>query len=225
MSRFIIMQTILFASRKGGSGKTTLLAHMAVQALQAGEDVTVVDLDPQQNLAGWWEARPQDKLQLAKFPVTEFRARLEAVKHKPGLLFIDTPGFEAAEMQPLLDSVDFIVIPVQPTPNDLRAIGQTVQAVKRAGKDNFCFVVTRGIQNTKLTLQTPLVLSQHGPVATTVVFNRVDYAGAMADGRTIQEIDPKGKGAEETAQLWAYVRQRMIGHPAVQETQKEQAHV
>ena len=70
-------------------------------------------------------------------------------------------------------------------------------------------MVTRGVSGAKLTLQTPLVLSQHGPVATTIIFNRVDYAGAMADGRTIQEIDPKGKGAEETSQLWGYVRGRM----------------
>lgn len=220
------MKTILFASRKGGSGKTTLLAHMAVQALQDGEDVTVVDLDPQQNLKAWWDARPQDALKLAQFPVAEFAARLAAVEEKSGILLVDTPGFEAAEMQPLIEAVDFIVIPVQPTPNDLRAVGQTVQSVKSTGRENFCFVVTRGIQNTRATLQTPLVLSNYGPVATTVIFNRVDYAGAMADGRTIQEVDPKGKGAEETAQLWAYIRRRMNGEPStVEERKKEQAHV
>jgi chromosome partitioning protein len=208
------MKTILFASRKGGSGKTTLLAHLAVQALHVGEDVTIVDLDPQQNLKAWWEARPEDGLKLAQFPVAQFNTRLDAVRNQPGLLFVDTPGFEAADLQPLIEVADFIVIPVQPTPNDLRAVGQTVHAVKRTGRDNFCFVITRGVQNTKLTLQTPLVLSHHGPVATTIVFNRVDYAGAMADGRTIQEIDPKGKGAEETLQLWSYISGRLNSRAA-----------
>ncbi len=203
------MKTILFASRKGGSGKTTLLAHLAVQAMHEGEDVTIVDLDPQQNLKAWWDARAEDGLKLAQFPVAQFAGRLVAVRNQPGFLLVDTPGFEAAEMQPLLEASDFVVIPVQPTPNDLRAVGQTVQAVKAVDRDNFCFVVTRGVSGAKLTLQTPLVLSQHGPVATTIIVNRVDYAGAMADGRTIQEIDPKGKGAEETSQLWGYVRGRM----------------
>ena len=136
-----------------------------------------------------------------------------------------TPGFEAAEMQPLLEVADFVVIPVQPTPNDLRAVGPTVQTVKTVGRDNFCFVVTRGVAGAKLTIQTPLVLSQHGPVATTIVFNRVDYAGAMADGRTIQEIDPKGKGAEETSQLWVYVRGRMHEESPTVTEQERRANV
>ena len=219
------MKTILFASRKGGSGKTTLLAHLAVQAMHKGEDVTIVDLDPQQNLKAWWEARAEDRLKLAQFPVAQFAVRLAAVRDQPGFLLVDTPGFEAAEMQPLLEVADFVVIPVQPTPNDLRAVGPTVQAVKTIGRDNFCFVVTRGVAGAKLTIQTPLVLSQHGPVATTIVFNRVDYAGAMADGRTIQEIDPKGNGAEETSQLWGYVRGRMHEESPTVTEQERRANV
>ena len=62
-------------------------------------------------------------------------------------------------MQPLLEAADFVVIPVQPTPNDLRAVGPTVQAVKTVGRDNFCFVVTRGVAGAKLTIQTPLLFS------------------------------------------------------------------
>ena len=219
------MKTILFASRKGGSGKTTLLAHLAVQAMHEGEDVTIVDLDPQQNLKAWWEARAEDRLKLAQFPVAQFAVRLAAVRDQAGFLLVDTPGFEAAEMQPLLEVADFVVIPVQPTPNDLRAVGPTVQTVKAVGRDNFCFVVTRGVAGAKLTIQTPLVLSQHGPVATTIVFNRVDYAGAMADGRTIQEIDPKGKGAEETSQLWVYVRGRMHEESPTVTEQERRANV
>jgi cellulose biosynthesis protein BcsQ len=61
-------------------------------------------------------------------------------------------------------------------------------------------------------------------VATTIVIDRTDYAGAMATGQTIQEIDPKGKGAEETAQLWTYIRKRLSGDPLAQSAAQE-AHV
>ena len=117
--------------------------------MHEGEDVTIVDLDPQQNLKAWWDARAEDGLKLAQFPVAQFTGRLVAVRNQPGFLLVDTPGFEADEMQPLLEASDFVVIPVQPTPNDLRAVGQTVQAVKAVDRDNFCFVVTRGVSGAK----------------------------------------------------------------------------
>jgi chromosome partitioning protein len=217
------MKTILLASRKGGSGKTTIAAHLAVQAQLTGEKVTVVDLDPQQSLAAWWKARQLEDLQLAQFPVARFKDELDRVRGVEGVLIVDTPGFEATELQPLMEAADFVVIPVQPTPNDLRAVGQTVRTVKQAGSQ-FCFVITRGKAGTRLTQLAPLELSHHGPVATTIVIDRTDYAGAMATGQTIQEIDPKGKGAEETAQLWDYVRKRLSGNPLAQSA-AEEAHV
>ena len=52
----------------------------------------------------------------------------------------------------------------------------------------------------------------HGPVATSIVHNRVDYAGAMTDGRTAPELDPKGKAACEIAELWKYVDTQLRKH-------------
>jgi chromosome partitioning protein len=46
-------------------------------------------------------------------------------------------------------------------------------------------------------------------VATSIIYNRVDYAGAMTDGRTVQEIDSKGKAASEIEQLWKYLFQQL----------------
>ena len=54
-----------------------------------------------------------------------------------------------------------------------------------------------------------MALSQHGPVATAIVHNRVDYAGAMTDGRTAPELDPRGKAAGEIAELWKYVNTQL----------------
>ena len=84
------MRVIVFASRKGGSGKTTLLAHLAVQAMLGGEDVTMVDLDPQQNLKAWWDARPEDRLKLAQFLESTPEKRL-----KPGRRFFERPIFDS----------------------------------------------------------------------------------------------------------------------------------
>jgi chromosome partitioning protein len=203
------MQTILIANRKGGCGKTTLTAHLAVQADASGDGpVTLCDLDPQQSLKRWWEQRETPTPGLSEIPLSSFAAEVERARQLPGILFVDTPGFDAPELMRLIAAADFVVIPVQPSPLDFKAARATVALVKQSGKA-FCFVVARGFGNTRLTLQAPLELSQAGPVATTIFYNRVDYAGAMGDGRTVQEIDPKGKAALEMSQLWSYIRQQL----------------
>jgi chromosome partitioning protein len=52
-------------------------------------------------------------------------------------------------------------------------------------------------------------LSEHGKVAPVIVHDRVDYAGSMIDGRTVQEIDPKGRSAAEMAELWEFLKAQM----------------
>lgn len=51
------MRTIAVISQKGGAGKTTMSVHVAVAAAQAGENVVIIDLDPQTNAASWGDLR------------------------------------------------------------------------------------------------------------------------------------------------------------------------
>ena len=60
-----------------------------------------------------------------------------------------------------------------------------------------------------MTVQAAAALASHGPVAPIVIHNRVSYAAAMGSGLTIQEIEPKGPGADEIAGLWAFVQARL----------------
>ena len=71
------------------------------------------------------------------------------------------------------------------------------------------FAVTQAKANTRLTVQAMAALSEHGKVAPAIVHDRVDYAGSMIDGRTVQEIDPKGRSAAEMAELWEFLRAQM----------------
>ena len=131
-------------------------------------------------------------------------AEVSRLSGTPGWLFIDTPPLVPETIEAVIKVADLVVIPVKPSPHDLRGVGVTVQLCKRHDK-RFCFVVTQAVARAALTTQALLALSQHGPVATAIMHYRVDFAGAMTDGRTVQEIDPKGRAADEIAQLWNYV--------------------
>ena len=203
------MKTVVLAARKGGSGKTTLAAHLAVEAEAAGNGpVTLIDTDPQQSLTAWWNDRKAEVPRLLEFALNRLALELAEVRSAPGLVIIDTPPLDSGVIASVIDVADLVVIPVKPSPHDLRGIGITVEICKKASRP-FVFAVTQAVQRATLTQQAPLILSQFGPVATSIIYNRVDYAGAMTDGRTVQELDPKGKAASEIAELWTYLFQQL----------------
>jgi chromosome partitioning protein len=203
------MQTIVFAARKGGCSKTTLAAHLAVEAeLREAGPVTLIDTDPQKSLTYWWNDRSSERPALLDLSKERLRDELQAARSTSGYVIIDTPPLDSFTIATVVESADLVVIPVKPSPHDLRGVSVTVDLVRKSGKP-FVFVVAQAIQRASLTQQAPLVLSQFGPVATAIMFYRVDYAGAMTDGRTVQEVDPKGKAAAEVTALWSYVSQHL----------------
>jgi hypothetical protein len=66
-------------------------------------------------------------------------------------------------------------------------------------------LVAQAKPNTCVLVQTVTALSEHGKVFDAIVHDRVDYAAAMADGRTPLEIDANGAAAGEAAAIWRLV--------------------
>ena len=191
------MNTIAFVARKGGVSKTTLAAHVAVAAA-ASQPVTLLDVDPQGSLALWWNDRTAETPALMDVPVGRLATELAKAAGVDGLLVVDTPAFDSGVVAGVIQAADLVVIPVKPSPHDLRGVAVTVEAVKKAGKP-FLFVITQAVAGAALTAQARGVLAASGPVAETVMHNRVAYAGSMTDGRTVIETEPSGRAAKEIA--------------------------
>lgn len=203
------MRVVVFAARKGGSGKTTLAAHLAVEAERVGDGpVILIDTDPQRSLSDWWKERKADTPRLLEAALPALRKELSQTAHLEGYVMIDTPPLDAGAISSVVEVADLVVIPVKPSPHDLRGVAVTVDLVKRLGKP-FVFVVNQAIPRASLTQQAPMVLSQFGRVALEIVHARVDYAGSMTDGRTVQEIEAGGKAANEVRELWKYVKTQL----------------
>ena len=199
------MQVIALASRKGGAGKTTLASHLAVAAEAAGAGpVALVDTDPQGGLAGWWNARTADTPRWID-PVHGLPAAVAAARAAGyGVLVIDTPPSVAETIAGVIEVADLVVIPVRPSPNDLRAVGGTIELAKRARK-RMVFVVSQATQRARITAEAAIALSQHGTVAPVMIHHRVDFASSMTGGSTVGELDPDCRGAGEMRDLWTYL--------------------
>lgn len=199
------MKTILVAARKGGAGKTTLSRNLAVTASEDGVEVLCLDLDPQASLRGWWERREADSpFMLDRDPrPAEIKASLAAVGDRFDLCIIDTPPTRAEWLNEALANADLVLIPVRPSPDDLRAVGNTLGGVSRAGIP-FAFVMSQ-TPRARITEEAARVLAQHGRVAPVNIAHRVAYAETGATGQGVTETRDKKAGAEICA-VWEYVK-------------------
>ena len=199
------MKTILIAAQKGGSGKTTLTRNLAVAAAENGRNVLCLDLDPQGSLRGWWESREADSpSMLDRDPLPDvLRTTLDAARERFDLCIIDTPPAASEWLTEALAAADLVLIPVRPSPDDLRAVGTTLAAVN--GSDMpFAFVMSQ-TPRARITEEAARVLAQHGRVAPVNIAQRVAYAETGATGQGVTETRDKKAGAEIAA-LWHYVK-------------------
>jgi chromosome partitioning protein len=128
-------------------------------------------------------------------------------------VIIDTAPSASNDVSELIAAADLVLIPVIPSPNDFRAIGETLDLVDAADKPAL-FVVSNAATNAKLTNQALALLSQHGTVAAVgdkpvIIRTRTDFRSSMTDGRTARELKASSKSAEEIADLWTAVKARL----------------
>ena len=205
------MKVIAFASQKGGSGKTTIAAHLAVEAERAGAGpVALMDADPQGSLTDWWNEREAATPLFAQTSIARLAEHLAEMREKGiKLLFIDTPPAITSTIGHVIHVSDLVVIPMRPSPHDLRAAGGTVDIAERLDKP-LVFVLNGAHPRARITTEAAISLSQHGAVADTVIHQRTDFAASMIDGRTVMEISTRSRSPDEIRDLWSYIKGRLF---------------
>jgi chromosome partitioning protein len=182
------LRILAVASLKGGVGKTTLTAHLAVQA--------------------WWNSREPTTPAFASVDVSELSSHVSALKAHARLILIDTPPAFLPTVQAAVSVADLVLIPARPSPHDLRAVSPVVDIVEEAQKP-FIFALNAATPRSIIALEAVRALAQHGKVAPVTIHHRIDFAASMVDGRTVGELDPNSRSAEEIASLWLYVNSQL----------------
>ena len=228
------LRVLAIASRKGGAGKTTVVGHLAVAAELAGYGpVAIVDLDPQGSLADWWNRREARYPYFVQTKLSRLQDDIVAIRRLGiKLLMIDTPPALTNAIRHIVALADLVVLPVRPSPHDLRSVGGTLAVVDDLQKP-FLFVLSAASPRAHITREARAVLAECGQVAQATLHSRVDYAASMVDGRTVMEIAGAQKSSIEIKSLWDEVhaqlemieareRAAQCGHPAqVQDSEPE----
>jgi len=200
----LIMKTLSLVASKGGVGKSTLAACLAVEGVQRGLSVVVADLDPQGSLVDWRKSRTPEEPYYANTTTARLgEGRLLLAEDGADLLIIDTPPGHLATLEAAANESDALLVPVKPSPVDLRAIGPTIEIIKRVGVP-FAFVLNMTVSRSLVTDEAREVLAEFGPVAPGSIAHRVDYARAMMAGMTAPEVS-QGAAAAEVSALYDFI--------------------
>ena len=147
------MKTIVVANQKGGSGKSTITVHLAAAAEHAGHGPIILsDTDPQGTSGDWFNQRKKsgfDTPLYAPLALSELKDKIRALREAgAAYLFVDTAPSIGAVNADLFAVADLILIPLNPTPADLRALVKGLPLVRQSGKP-FSFVLARVRPNLK----------------------------------------------------------------------------
>ena len=126
------MRSIMVLNSKGGSGKSTIAASIASYYASQGKKVLLVDFDPQASSLDWLAARPSGRSTITGINGASghFRAPRSA-----DYIVYDTPAaVHGAELNALLRRAQSIIIPVLPSPIDMRAATPFVRKVLDNGR-------------------------------------------------------------------------------------------
>jgi chromosome partitioning protein len=119
---------------KGGCGKTTLATNLACWYADQDGRVALADFDPQGSSLDWLEAR-NDYEGIPS--IQGIDASRDAVKPARGTdyLIIDVPaGIHGNEINSMLKKVETLIIPVLPSPIDMRAAKRFLTELLESGR-------------------------------------------------------------------------------------------
>ncbi len=114
---------VAIAGTKGGSGKTTTAVCLALEALEQGRDVLVLDLDPQGTAADW---APTITKRLSAVRSVE-ELRVAAAGHS--LVLIDTPPGAAEQAAIAIEAADTVVAVCGLGPGDMKGLQHLLRMV------------------------------------------------------------------------------------------------
>ncbi len=118
------------------------------------------------------------------------------------LVNIDTLPQATALIRAVVELADLVLIPTRPSPDDLDAVGRTIDIAEDAKKP-MIFVVNGATRNARITGQAAIALSQSGTVAPATLHHSVAFPASGIDGRTVGELDASSNSAKEIMELRA----------------------
>jgi chromosome partitioning protein len=204
---------ITIAQQKGGAGKTTLAVNLAVEFLQRGQKVALLDTDPQGSLGRWFMARRDgvgvEGLDFSTASAWGVSYECEKLRKTNDMVIVDTPPKVDADLRPALREADLVLIPVASSHLDLWAVDGVLDLIQREGRAAM-IVLNRWKSGTKLAEEVAVAAEGKAEIAAARLGSRVAFAEVLGQGRGVAE-GAKSPARAEVAALADEVLARLQG--------------
>jgi chromosome partitioning protein len=126
------MRTILVLNAKGGCGKSTLATNLAAWYANQGKFVVLADFDPQGSSLEWLAARSDRPPTITGLAAHREPFRVPA---RTDVAILDAPArTHGKELTALVKRAQTVLIPVLPSPTDMRAAAHFIHEVLVMGR-------------------------------------------------------------------------------------------
>jgi chromosome partitioning protein len=187
------MRSIMLLNAKGGCGKSTLASNLASYYAAEGKVVGLVDFDPQKSGLEWLAARSEDDWEITGIDGT---AEDLKIPRNLDVAIYDAPaGVSGKDLAAMVKRAETIIIPVLPSPIDIRAASHFIRDLLLVGKvsrkqTKIAVVANRVRENTKVYHTLEKFLNSLKIPFVTTLRDTQNYIRAEERGLGIFELAP-----------------------------------
>lgn len=202
---------ISLATSKGGTGKSTLARSLGAYWLNLGFKVAIIDADPQGSIIGnHSDNGPLSKMHVIADPEESVGNTVKEIDGDFDYILIDTGGFRNRTTVMALLSCDYVLIPLKPSSDDVKAALDTYTLIQELNE-------TPERENNPIKYDMIITMSQQGIVIAKHVraelekmnlnllksemFNRVAYPETAISGLSPCVTSPDGAASRDIANI------------------------
>lgn len=199
------MPVISLASPKGGSGKTTTALCLAAELAHAGAQVSILDADPNQPIARWWERTRSVHGPIPGLSVVgeltdqTIVDSIEDEHSKSSFVVIDLEGTANVLVNHAVAHSNFVIIPVKPSILDAQEAAAAIRLIRTAerayrAKIPYSILMTQG--SAAIRARGQLAIEERFreasiPVFRTQLLQREAFRAMFDLGGTLRTLPPR----------------------------------
>ena len=185
------MKKILVVNPKGGCGKTTLATNLASYYALWEVPVAIIDYDSQNSALNWVDQRPKDLNTITAIDGSRGRVSIDrGIKR----VLMDAPARTGKpQLSKLFGLADVVIVPVLPSPIDIRAAGNFIEELEDEGisdKTRIGLIGNRVKEHTLIYTQLKKFLRKADAPVVSNIRDTQNYIRAAEGGFGIFEMPP-----------------------------------